>query len=610
VAEGYILWREATITRGATLGDYLVPLEIAKEAGNLSLQGLINTSLMAYLSEGGHLEAAIFFGKQAVNNYQQIRGNMGGLDQNLHRGFIESKADAYRSLAKLLIDDGRIPEAESVIRLLKQEEYSEFTRGNSTGSNLNEPVAFTQPEQDAETITADELRWIALKARLRGASDGQKKDEDKAEFDRLSQRLRAHNEDFGSAIDRIFSPNGSARKITGETSLMQNVLHETQQRSPNTVGIYTIAQENELDVIVVTQNLKVLSHSVAISRSELSSKVEAFRQLLLNPCSDPRPAALELYNLLVRPIARDLQGAGAKTLVWELDGALHFLPTSALYDGHDYLAHTYSNVIFTMTHSDALSSEVNTTHFRALGMGVSLPIEELPALPAVPAELEGIIHDPEDKKSTGPLPGKILLNAHFTAEAMQSELDSGFPVVHIASHFVLQPGSDKSYLLLGGTDPTNSHSRRLTYADLSNDAGYRFDGVQLLTLSACETGTSGGARLTDGKEIDALGELAESKGAKAVLATLWPVSDASTAEFMAGFYRRWMTKSETPKVQALQQAQLNMLEGNRLDTSHAACRSAVTRGSTMLDPVSQTGPHPKLSHPYYWAPFVLIGNWQ
>ena len=90
------------------------------------------------------------------------------------------------------------------------------------------------------------------------------------------------------------------------------------------MGIYTIVLENEVDLIVVTQNLRVFSHSISISRRELSAKVAAFRQLLLNPCSDPRPAGLELYNLLMQPIAQDLLGAHAKTLVWELEGPLHF----------------------------------------------------------------------------------------------------------------------------------------------------------------------------------------------------------------------------------------------------------------------------------------------
>ena len=222
-----------------------------------------------------------------------------------------------------------------------------------------------------------------------------------------------------------------------------------------------------------------------------------------------------------------------------------------------------------------------------------------------------MIHDPEDKHSTGPLPGKILLDANLTSEAMQSRLSDGFSIVHIASHFVLQPGSDKSYLLLGAPDAAKENGRRLTYADLSNDAGYRFDGVQLLTLSACETGTSGGSRLTDGKEIDALGELAESKGAKSVLATLWPVSDASTAEFMADFYRKWMRNSPTRKVQALQQAQVSMMQSDRPDATHAACRPDLARGSALAETVSvKGGAKPRLSHPYYWAPFVLIGNWQ
>jgi CHAT domain-containing protein len=311
---------------------------------------------------------------------------------------------------------------------------------------------------------------------------------------------------------------------------------------------------------------------------------------LQDPCSDPKPLAEQLYKLLILPIQKDLDGAAAKTIVWELDGALRYIPLSALYDGHTYVAEKYSTVLFTASHETGLTAEVRVGDWRALGMGSSQAHVGLDPLAAVPDELEGIIHDTEDPKSKGPVPGRILLDSGFTPQAMKDQLRAGFPIVHIASHFVLKPGSDESFLVLGAPDPGEPGSDRITFAQLRDTPSYRFNHIQLLTLSACETGAGGGTRDQGGKEIDSLGILSASRGANSALATLWSVSDASTGRLMVNFYRHW-TSGNTLKVEALRQAQMDMLHAEAPVAAYSSCK--VTE-----------------AHPFFWAPFILIGNWQ
>lgn len=102
--------------------------------------------------------------------------------------------------------------------------------------------------------------------------------------------------------------------------------------------------------------------------------------------------------------------------------------------------------------------------------------------------------------------------------------------------------------------------------------------MDLLTLSACDTGLGGG-RDERGREIEGFGVIAQQQGAKAVLATLWPVADQSTAILMADMYGRRQSMNLT-KIEALRQAQLALQS------------------------------QPKYAHPYYWAPFILMGNWK
>src|SRR5580700_5086954 len=131
---------------------------------------------------------------------------------------------------------------------------------------------------------------------------------------------------------------------------------------------------------------------------------------------------------------------------------------------------------------------------------------------------------------------------------MQQALLKHYPVVHIASHFRFQPGNDtQSYLLLGD-------GGHLSLAELKNSANL-FGGVQLLTLSACNTG------MGDGAEVEGFGALAQRQGAKAVVASLWPVADESTSRLMQEFYRIRESSAGMTKLEALREAQLRLLRG-------------------------------------------------
>ncbi len=107
--------------------------------------------------------------------------------------------------------------------------------------------------------------------------------------------------------------------------------------------------------------------------------------------------------------------------------------------------------------------------------------------------------------------------------------------------------------------------------------------------------------------MDGLGTTAQLKGAKAVISSLWEVNDASTGALMADFYKRWAEGGgKVTKVEALRQAQLDLLHG-KVD---AAVR-ATGRGFAAAE--NESGRQAKLAgyaHPYYWAPFVLMGNWR
>ena len=207
---------------------------------------------------------------------------------------------------------------------------------------------------------------------------------------------------------------------------------------------------------------------------------------------------------------------------------------------------------------------------------------------------DGIVNDAQVQGANGVLPGTILLNGAFTEKAMESQLGGSHNVVHIASHFVFQPGDDsQSYLLLAGKDTAGLDSV-LPSPIFATTRNITLDDTDLLTLSACETGMSGSVS-SNGREVDGLGTTAQLKGAKAVISSLWEVNDASTGALMADFYKRWADGGgKVTKVEALRQAQLDLLLGRLTPQSDANGRgfSAIEH-----EPAQQAG-LADYAHPY------------
>jgi len=126
-----------------------------------------------------------------------------------------------------------------------------------------------------------------------------------------------------------------------------------------------------------------------------------------------------------------------------------------------------------------------------------------------------------------------------------------------------------------------------------DDPKLNFDKVRLLTLSACRTAVVSNA--SNGREIDSFGMALQKRGAASVIATLWQVNDESTSKLMSDFYARWAAQPSLGKAEALRQAQLDLLHGK---TAAMAGNPNATANANGAD----------FSKPYFWAPFILIGN--
>jgi CHAT domain-containing protein len=562
----------------------------------------------------GNKRLAIFYGKKAVNAMQSERQRLHNLDLISQKGYLEKKEKHYRRLSDWLIAEGRILEAEKVLEMLKQDEIFDYVRRDaSEADKLQKRPDLTPEERDALARydkLADEITSVGLKfGKLQELQrQGIKLD---AEQQKSYEALAKQNDDANyifQAFLKQLAEEFSGRAIT-KSDLNENFAVQSKLRSwgEGVVFLYTLVGEDRYRVILVTPDTKT-DGKTEIKSVALNEKISRFRAAVMNRAIDPRPLGKELYDTLIKPIEKQLDGAKAKTLLWSLDGNLRLLPLAALWDGKQYFGQKYQNVTITLASRDNLG-DAASRNWRALGLGVSeaktVTVQEtngarrktFEPLPAVKTELESIVRS--EKSPNGVLPGQILLDAEFNEAELKKQLLQGYNLIHIASHFSLNAGdATKSFLLLGD-------GQTLSVDKIKNNSQLKFHGIELLTLSACETAV--GEKDSSGKEIEGFGYVAQQNGAKAILATLWSVADESTQLLMSEFYRLRKERPELSKAAALQLAQQEMIEG-KLQSSMA---ESAGRGLRIAAGANFAYDSKKpYAHPYYWSPFILIGNWR
>jgi CHAT domain-containing protein len=551
------------------------------------------------LEKSGELVEAVFYARVSVEAAQRQRRAQRSLEERLQKSFLAAVDDRYQHLGALLIKTGHPEEAQQVLRMLKDEELSAMigsaSPSQSETAKSDMPLHEYARKGEAVAALAREQRVLQDKRRKEGLSE-----EEKERLTFLGKEITAANTAFQEFMRRLPSllqgADSAAHLDAARLVNLESLRAMLRGLGQGCVLIHTLSAEDTLYIFLTTPDV-LLVRSSPIGSEELGRQVEILYRLLRNPSKDPRRAAEKIYDVLVGPIADELRGAGAQTLMFSLDGSLRYIPMAALHDGERWLVESYAVTLF----NEASRANMHYSPMYeadAVGMGVTKSLAGFDPLPSVKEEIEGIIRS--EKSEAGILPGTGLLDGAFTRDSLADSLRT--PVIHIASHFQFSPAApDQSFLLLGD-------GNRLFMSDLNVGSDFNFEDVDQLTLSACDTASSVGKG--DGREVEGFGALAQHRGARSVSATLWPVDDSSTGRLMREFYRLRFLEKEN-KAQALRQAQVNLMQNK----SAPEKQGIMTRGTSLflgngeLEAVaawSGSG----YSHPYYWAPFVLMGNWK
>lgn len=286
--------------------------------------------------------------------------------------------------------------------------------------------------------------------------------------------------------------------------------------------------------------------------------------------------AQDLYQTLVAPIADKL----TKPRLYVVPhGPLHYIPFQALHDGKRFLLERFT-----------ISYLPSATVLKFLKEKPGQPLGTVGPLVLANPDLGDPRYDlpSADREATlirDFYPAAQVYARHDATKRRAKDLAGTYGLLHFATHgsFAVENPLEAALILAKGDEPDG----RLTAREIF---GLRLH-ANLVVLSACNTGLT---KVSTGDELVGLSRAFMTAGSANLVASLWEVADDSTALLMGEFYKNLKTM---PKAEALRQAQLTLMR--------AEIPLSGVRG-IQVSP-TQAGQTIRASHPYFWAPFILIG---
>ncbi len=351
-------------------------------------------------------------------------------------------------------------------------------------------------------------------------------------------------------------------------NFFQEACLDTQPRQIEEVDataavIYPIILRDRLAVILSLPDHTLRHYSIYLPQAEIEQTIENLYQSLNPIFSNQKRMQLsqQVYDWLIKPAEADLSKHQIKTLAFVLDGSLRNIPMAALYDGKQYAIEKY-NIALTPGLQLLPSPGLQQNKLEAVVAGVSESNQGFSSLPGVQKEVTQI---------SSQLSSQLLLNGEFTDVNLQKQLQKTHaPIVHLATHGQFGSTSEDTFIV--------TWNNRIRVNELESLLRTRetsqVNPIELMVLSACQTATG------DNRAALGMAGIAVRSGARSTLATLWSVKDESTTQLIDKFYQQLVqSRTDINKAEALRQAQLALLKSQ------------------------------DFNHPFYWSPFVLVGNW-
>jgi CHAT domain-containing protein len=313
-------------------------------------------------------------------------------------------------------------------------------------------------------------------------------------------------------------------------------------------------------IVWVIRNEGLKGYTLPIARADMDAAVTDFRNAIVRRRATAITYGDKLYALLIAPLGLRAEDR----LIIVPHGALHYLPFQALHGPDGFLIQRHA---IALEPSASVAVQLATRELKVASNLVAFgnpTIAPAYALPGAEAEVRGI----------APLFARqeVFLQSSATRVSFRENAPTG-RVLHVATHAeadTIDPLHSR-ILLAPATQPADGPDALLA-KDIYN---LKLNNVSLVTLSACETGLG---RIARGDEILGFTRAFFYAGATSLIVSMWPVADESSALTMRTFYAQLADGHEA--IDAMRTAQLAVMQNSRF------------------------------AHPFFWAPFDLMGGWR
>jgi len=531
----------------AALEHYTAGEEIAKAVGDPELGWRLAYGRGLTLEQAGRLEDAVSAFQRAVRLIETVRSQL--LEERYRAGYIEDKYQVYVALVRLLLKLDRPHEAFLFSEKLRARSYLDLL--NHAPPLLGDPL-----QRQKESELRERIR--KLQQAVEDETSKPSPEQRRQALDLFSSELAAAERTYQNLLDDL---RRSQPQYAAARALDVPPIDDVQRAlPPGSALIEYVIAENSLAVFVLTSQ-RLMATTVPMRATDLEAKVTLLRDLILRPRSDAwlKPAE-SLRRLLMDPIEQAGWLEGVHRVYVVPHGILHYLPMAVL-PRQGSGTNRYVSDDYVISYLPAAAAIVN-------GHRTGNPRRSLLALAPARARLQYAQLEAQDITQFFPTKRLVLLGARATEGAFKRHADQ-YRVIHLATHGYF----NRLNPLLSGIElePDRKEDGRLEVHEI---LGLELN-ASLVTLSACDTGLASGyfTEVPAGDDFVGLTRAFLFAGSASVLASLWEVDDLSTLRLMRSFYRH--------------------LEKSGKATALAEAQRALRTG--------------RYRHPYFWAPFVLVG---
>jgi CHAT domain-containing protein len=490
--------------------------------------------------------------RNAVSSLEESRRGLEGLDPWAVRHFVADRRQVYLDLVDALLASG---DGASALLYTERLRVAEMNAGGAT----TDPV-----EQQYRALAG---READLQGAIQSAQRAPEGSRDAERIAALREELARTRVEFSRYVDEL---RGSYADFDRLVKVDPSDIESYQRDlADDEVVIQPVALPDRLAILVFASG-GLGYREVTVTQEELDQRIgRVLRVMRSRRLKNPERLMEHLDVLgswLWEPVAADL--VGKKRVIVAADGALRYLPFQLLRREGRFLVEDVE--VVNVTNVGSLKRRAGEELRLAAGGLLALGNPD-GTLPAADVEIDAL---------AALFPGARALHGPQATLASLTREVAGRQVLHLATHGVLDAEApERSHIVLAPPEGGSAEQGHLGYLEIPGLYGPLQD-TGMVVLSACETAVPLAPQGDDvqggGQEIAGLANQFRRAGVPRLMASLWQVSDESTRALMVRFYQALGEGRAPPEALAVAQRAL------------------------LADP--------EMQHPFYWAPFILIGT--